>query len=204
MEIGSGYSTQLALRAAEKNGGARVLGIEPFPSRVLQQSFHKLDDLIQSNVQDVPLDVFKRFDRGDVLFVDTSHTVKAGSDVNHIVFNILPALRDGVIIHFHDVFLPYEYPKHWITEWGFFWNEQYLILAFLMHNNAFTPLLMNYFLSKKFETSLKERLARFDFTDLKRNMGGVRGASFWMIKGKEWKLTVPGPPKRAGGKISFE
>ena len=82
------------------------------------------------------MDVFSRLRAGDVLFIDSSHVSKVGSDVNYIFFNILPALQTGVRIHFHDVFYPFEYPEQWILN-GRSWSEAYLLRAFLQFNQTF-------------------------------------------------------------------
>jgi len=79
-----------------------------------------------------------------MLFVDSSHVSKAGSDLNHILFNILPRLNEGVILHFHDIFYPFEYPKTWVCgdSWHS-WHEAYLLKAFLMYNNSFEIIFWN-------------------------------------------------------------
>jgi hypothetical protein len=98
--------------------------------------------------QDVPLEVFTQLERGDVLFVDTTHTVKAGSDVNRIVLDILPRLAPGVLVHIHDIFLPYEYPKAWLTSKRRFWSEQYLVQAFLTLNDQWAVRCASYALAR--------------------------------------------------------
>jgi hypothetical protein len=90
--------------------------------------------------QDVPLPVFEELSAGDVLFVDTTHTVKLDSDVNRIVLDVLPRLAPGVIVHVHDIFLPYEYPRKWPEEMGLHWAEQYLLQAFLSGNPSYEVL----------------------------------------------------------------
>lgn len=87
----------------------------------------------------MPLEVFDALEAGDVLFVDTTHTVKTGSDVNRIVLDVLPRLAPGVVVHFHDIFIPWEYHRHWI-EGEFKWNEQYLLQAFLSMNPGYEVL----------------------------------------------------------------
>jgi hypothetical protein len=96
-------------------------------------------------LQDVPLSTFQLLDSGDVLFVDSTHVAKLGSDVNRILFEILPALASGVVVHFHDVFYPFEYPKNWVRE-GRGWNETYVLRAFLEYNEAFEILLWGHML----------------------------------------------------------
>jgi hypothetical protein len=182
LEVGSGYSTEIALRAAKRNGDTRISCIEPFPSERLLSRKPEISNFLQENVQDVPLSVFSDLEAGDILFIDSTHTVKAGSDVNYLLFKVIPCLRSGVIIHFHDIFIPYEYPESWLKEIGIIWNEQYALLAFLMYNRHFKCLMLNYYASIQFETYLKEKLSKFDIWGLQKNLGGACGASLWMIK----------------------
>ena len=88
-------------------------------------------------MQDVPLDLFNVLEAGDVLFIDSSHVSKTGSDVNYLFFEVLPRLKAGVKIHIHDIFLPNEYLKDWVLNDHRSWNEQYLLRALLMYSTAF-------------------------------------------------------------------
>ncbi len=140
VELGSGHSTLFMAAAAERN---RAEGVEtelrtfdPYPS-VARPGLPGLASLEAVRAQDVPLEVFTALEDGDVLFVDTTHTVKLDSDVNRIVLDVLPALAPGVLVHVHDIFLPYEYPRRWHEESGFHWAEQYLLQAFLAGNPGF-------------------------------------------------------------------
>ncbi len=180
VEIGSGFSSEVALRALEKNKKGSLTCVEPYPSGRLEALMHSSHRLLTAGVEDVPLEVFTTLESGDILFVDTSHTVKVGSEVNYIVFHILPVLKEGVLIHFHDIFLPYEYPEEWITELGLLWNEQHLILAFLMFNRAFGVLVNNYSQSIDHAEELRHQFKDYDIWDLKHNMSGPRGASLWL------------------------
>jgi hypothetical protein len=92
-------------------------------------------------VQDVPLDEFTRLEDGDVLFIDTSHVVKTGGDVQYEFLEVLPRLQKGVIVHIHDIYLPAEYPKEWVLDGLTFWSEQYVLQAFLAFNSAFEVVL---------------------------------------------------------------
>ena len=136
IEVGCGWSTAALFDA----GAAQLVTlIDPYPDRVhelLSPDDLARCDLLESRLQDVPLSRFQVLDSGDVLFVDSSHVTKLGSDVNRIFFEILPALASGVIVHFHDVFYPFEYPKTWVQN-GRAWNETYLLRAFLEYNQAF-------------------------------------------------------------------
>ena len=115
--------------------------IEPNPQDRLDGLIHSEDrkncKIQVEKVQDVSLDVYKALQENDILFIDSSHLSKAGSDLNFILFNVLPILNKGVIIHFHDIFYPFDYPKDWLTEERFYWNESYLLRAFLMNNDRY-------------------------------------------------------------------
>ena len=137
VELGSGHSTLFMAAAAERNRAEGVATelrtFDPFPT-VARPDLPGLAALEAVRAQDVPLGVFTALEAGDVLFVDTTHTVKLGSDVNRIVLDVLPALAPGVLVHVHDIFLPYEYPRRWLEESGFYWAEQYLLQAYLAGN----------------------------------------------------------------------
>jgi hypothetical protein len=89
-----------------------------------------------ARLQDVDQEIFARLKANDILFIDSSHVAKIGSDVNHLMSEILPILAPGVHIHFHDIFYPFEYPRQWVEE-GRAWNEAYLLEAFLSFNSEF-------------------------------------------------------------------
>ncbi len=151
IEVGSGFSSAAMLDADEHVFGGRTefAFIDPDPSRLkalLRPGDETRITLLDRMVQDVPLATFRQLEENDVLFIDSSHVSKVGSDVNWIFFNILPVLAPGVLIHFHDITGILEYPPDQIM--GRAWNEQYLLRAFLMHNRAyrielFTSWLMN-------------------------------------------------------------
>jgi predicted O-methyltransferase YrrM len=141
VEVGSGFSSAVMLDTRDKFLGpdVRCTFIEPYPDRLLsllRPADHATVTLLKQPVQDVDPAVFTSLEANDILFVDSSHVSKAGSDVNSIVFDILPTLKPGVWVHFHDVFYPFEYPRAWIKE-GRAWNEDYLLRAFLQYNAAF-------------------------------------------------------------------
>ena len=140
VEVGSGYSSAMILDTMDGwLGGTELTLIEPHPELVrgvLRPEDEARVAIHEVAVQDVSLHVFDRLEQGDVLFVDSTHVVKAGSDVNHLVFEVLPRLRAGVWIHLHDVFFPFEYPEAWVRE-GRAWHEAYLVRAFLAFNGTF-------------------------------------------------------------------
>tara|TARA_B100000315_G_scaffold237999_1_gene255344 strand:+ start:567 stop:1337 length:771 start_codon:yes stop_codon:yes gene_type:complete len=151
IEIGSGFSSAVML---DVNGlffdnGINLTFVEPYPERL--HSLVKPTDryeIHQRGVQDVSLDVFSGLGDGDILFIDSSHVSKYGSDVNDIFFRILPSLAKGVIVHVHDISWPFEYPEAWVRQ-GRAWNESYLLRAFLQHNNAFEILYFNAFMAHR-------------------------------------------------------
>ncbi len=141
VEIGSGFSSSMMLDTNELffDNQIKLTFIEPYPERLyelINEKDKKCATIIQSDVQLVSMDHFENLKKGDILFVDSSHIVKTGSDVNYILFEILPRLQSGVLIHFHDVFYPFEYPKDWVLG-GRNWNEDYFLKAFLMYNDKF-------------------------------------------------------------------
>ncbi|UCG55030.1 MAG: class I SAM-dependent methyltransferase [Dehalococcoidia bacterium] len=142
IEIGSGYSTYILAEAILKNAEeygyrADLTAIEPYPNKVLKAGFPGLSRLITEKVEEVDLTEFESLEENDILLIDSSHVLKIGGDVYYEYTEILPRLKKGVIVHIHDIFFPSEYPKHWVLNMHRFWNEQYLIQAFLAFNQAF-------------------------------------------------------------------
>jgi hypothetical protein len=142
IEVGSGFSTLLVADVNRRflDGSMKISCIEPYPRDYLRSPSLGLERLITRKVQDADPGVFDELDAGDVLFIDSSHVAKTGSDVNHLCFEVLPRLHRGVRIHFHDIFLPADYPKPWVLDENRSWNEQYVVRALLMFSNAFRVL----------------------------------------------------------------
>ena len=139
IEIGSGYSSLLIADVNRRwfGSGIHVTCIEPYPRAFLRNRIEGISRLIEDKVQRVPIDEFASLGAGDILFIDSSHVAKTGSDVNRIYFDVLPALAPGVRIHVHDIFLPHEYPQSWVVDENRSWNEQYLVRALLMYTKGF-------------------------------------------------------------------
>lgn len=175
LEIGCGYSSYIAVKAAKKNDNTKVLCIEPYPSPQFKGVYPHLHTIVERKIQEVPLDIFGQLRAGDILFVDTSHVTKIGGDLNHIVFRILPSLAPGVMVHFHDVFLPWEYPRMWVKERNWFWNEQYLLLAFMMFNTAFDLLIANNHLVRSNHDEVRKLIEPL-------TVSRIEGASLWIHK----------------------
>lgn len=138
VEIGSGGSTMVSARACSMNKSegdeCEFTAIEPYPPKILPRNLPGLTKLIIQKVQSIDVEFFKDC---DILFIDSSHVVKIGSDVNYEILEILPRLKSGCLIHFHDILLPEEYWKEWIKEKKWFFSEQYLLQAFMQFNNDF-------------------------------------------------------------------
>jgi hypothetical protein len=149
LEVGSGWTTALALDTNDRwlDSRLRITCIEPNPDR-LNLLVRPGDDveIIVSQVQDVDVARFKELERDDILFIDCSHVVKTGSDAHHLITRVLPVVPPGVYIHIHDMFWPFEYPRHWVDE-GRAWSEAYLLHAFLLFNPAFEIVLFNHWLA---------------------------------------------------------
>ena len=146
IEVGSGFSTMIASQAATKNGNTFITSIEPFPNKILKSGLPNMKELIEDKVQNVSIDQFKKLQKNDILFIDSSHISTIGSDVNYLFLEVLPQLNSGVLIHIHDWLFPYEYFHQWIVERKLFWNEMYLVHAFLIGNYDYEILLSNYYL----------------------------------------------------------
>jgi Methyltransferase domain len=175
VELGSGHSTLVTAQALRRNaddGPAAALEVfDPFPS-VVDDALPGLTRLERIAAQQVPLSTFEALEAGDVLFVDTTHTVKVGSDVNFIVLEVLPRLREGVHVHLHDIFLPYEYPRQWLEDYGLYWTEQYLVHAFLAFNSGFEVLASMHALQRDRRDAMGELLPPA--------VADWPGGAFWM------------------------
>ncbi|MGI8955440.1 MAG: class I SAM-dependent methyltransferase [Chthoniobacterales bacterium] len=171
IEVGAGYSTLLLAQAGRKNQNTTLHCIEPFPEDFLKEGVPGLASLRIQKVEDVDLSVFLDLEAGDFLFIDTSHVVKIGGDVNFLFLEVIPRLNPGVIVHMHDIFLPFEYPKDWVIDEHRFWSEQYLLQAFLTYNSEFEVLV-----SAGYVHAYYREVLRVNFPRLEPWAGG----SFWM------------------------
>jgi hypothetical protein len=161
VEIGSGESTLLA--------------VEPYPTDKLLGIRDQNFFLSRCKVQDVTLG---QISDADILFIDSSHVSKIGSDVNHEIFKIIPSLKKGSLVHWHDIMLPWDYPKTWIDK-GTFWNESYLVHAFMMYNNAFEVIWSGRHLQESYRKILEKSVLAFNPHDPQQQL-----SSFWVRKVK--------------------
>jgi len=173
VEVGGGNSTKIANLALNKNNNFDSLTvIDPYISSEFKKEFDKTVNLIEKPVQEIPIEFFEQLSSNDVLFYDGTHVSKIGSDVNFIFLEVMPKLKPGVLIHIHDIFLPGEYPRHHRKKLHF-WNEQYLLHAFLIGNRDFEILLGVHFMKERHQEILKKIHYLGD---------NLKGASFWIRK----------------------
>jgi hypothetical protein len=161
VELGAGASSGIIREALGRDHSI----YDPVANDRTNLSVHRL------SATDVPAEVFAELEDGDVLFVDTTHTVKTGGDVNHIILDLLPTLNAGVVVHIHDIFLPFEYPYAWAQE-GRLWAEQYLLQAFLIGNNDWEVLCSCMAVSATYPERVAAVIPGF--------VAGSRPGAFWL------------------------
>jgi predicted O-methyltransferase YrrM len=179
-EVGSGNSTYVSAQAILKNkaenlGECELTVIDPYPNEAVKAGFPGLARLLENKVEDIEPSKFDELGENDILFIDSSHVLRIGNDVQFLYLEILPRLKKGVIVHIHDVFLPSEYPREWILEDHFFWNEQYLLQAFLSFNDSFEVLWSASYMNHRHADKLEEAFSSYR----KRE---IRPCSFWIRK----------------------
>lgn len=183
MEIGSGFSSlvigsALLLNASDgAHPPAEYTIIDPRPLRVIEEGLPGVTRLIRQRVELLDLSFFGGLSENDVLFIDSGHTVRMGGDVNYLMLDVLPRLPRGVIVHFHDIPLPGEYPKVYATNPRFrvFWTESYLLQDFLCFNSQFEVLLAMAYLTADWS---EELLAAFPCYDPAKHL--ATSGSFWI------------------------
>jgi hypothetical protein len=174
LEIGSGNSTKVAAFCREQEKLTfSITCIDPHPRREIQEI---ANTWINDQIQSVSLDYFKNLEPNDIVFLDGSHVLHANSDVMWFFMEILPVIPKGVIIHIHDIFLPYDYPQ-WVCDR--FFSEQYMLAACLLNSDNFKIICPNYYL-------LTEKILPDVWIELWKipGLNGVKkhGRSFWFTK----------------------
>ena len=172
VEIGGGYSTRLAAKALAVNGRGKLTCIEPYPEPRLNGS-EGVTELIQKRVEEVDLDFFSCLEANDIVFIDSSHSVKFNSDVCFEFLEVLPRLACDVWVHVHDIFFPHDYPPEWLIDRRMALNEQYLLEAFLAFNTKFIPQLANYWICLDHPNNAARLWPKV-------NESNRRCSSFWM------------------------
>ncbi len=182
IEVGSGNSSKIirdAIAVNERENGARVeyTIIDPY-SNLDNLGFSRHANIVKKKVEEMNPDFFRRLEENDILFIDSSHVSKIGSDVNFEILEVLPILKKGVIIHFHDIGLPFEYSKTYATNPKFrmFWTEAYLLQAFLACNENFKIILPVHYIQNKFEKEFRKYFPKGDKAE------NFYSGSFWIKK----------------------
>jgi hypothetical protein len=183
VEVGAGNSTLVAaaacLRNQKEDGHAPTLtAIDPFPQPSLKRGFPGLSRLVESRVQDVPMDVFTSLEAGDILFIDSTHVLREGGDVQLEYCEILPRLAPGVVVHIHDISLPRAYPRVYTERLRLYWNEQYLLQTFLAYNSRFEVLWPGNYMMLKYPERVVETFP--EFRSMREDFPESEPSSFWM------------------------
>jgi Methyltransferase domain len=176
IEIGSGFSSAQLLDACERYAlPTNFTFVEPNPERLeklVRPGDWNRSRLVKAEVQSVSSEIFEKLEPGDILFIDSSHVLKAGSDLAHILCRILPVVRSGVLLHFHDIFYPEAYPLEWLKD-GRAWNESLVVRLLLQNARDYKIVMFNSYLTKKHAAMLREWNASFD---------AGYPASLWLMK----------------------
>lgn len=170
VEIGSGFSTLIADAAIRRNGCGEVISIEPYPRGFLAD-IPSVTDLIKEKIQDISVEKFTDLlSTADILFIDSTHTVKIGSDCLYIYLILLPAIAQEMLVHSHDVFLPFGMRADWALHRQIYWTEQYLLYAFLLNNPAARVL---------FGSTYAAEFLTSQVSDMMNGRCGIGGGSIW-------------------------
>jgi hypothetical protein len=167
VEVGAGNSTVLAALALSKNASenagchSRLTYVDPYATVRLPPIPGVFLESIRERVQDVPIDLFQSLTKDDILFLDSSHVLQIGSDVQYEFLDILPRLNPGVLVHIHDIFIPANYPREWILDYRF-WNEQYVLQAFLTFNDHYEVLWSSSYMHLNHSGSLDEAFGSYN------------------------------------------
>ena len=162
VEAGSGFSSAVMLDTNDLffDGSIKMELIEPYPERLYSLLTPRDRTAVvvhEKKLQEMPLDFFKGLEENDILFIDSSHVTRVAGEVNYYMFEILPILKPGVLIHIHDIFNGFEYPRQWIYD-GKSWSEAYLLRAFLQYNKSFEIILFNTFLEHFHEKFFQDHM----------------------------------------------
>lgn len=177
IEIGAGGSTLLSILATKMNEeegspAAEVVSIEPYPEQYVREALRGRGELIEKRVENIPLSLFEKLGKNDILFIDSSHVVKVGSDVVYEINEILPRLQKGVSVHIHDICFPFNYSRKWVMEDHKFWSEQYLLQAFLSFNSKFAVTWCSAFVHAKKPEIFHQHFSNYDLSRLQPGFAG--------------------------------
>jgi predicted O-methyltransferase YrrM len=180
IEIGCGFSTLMIRNAVNLNRdqdpsyACAHTCIEPYENQWLEQVGVKV---IRQRLEELPVTEFACLERNDILFIDSSHMIRPGGDVLYEILEILPRLKPGVYVHIHDIFTPFDYPDRWVCQEVRFWNEQYLVEAFLTANSEYSIVGALHFLTRRFPEKVAEK-----FPVLASEIHQKKPGSLWLRK----------------------
>lgn len=183
VEIGSGNSTLLAIHAISRNleenrKPSALICIEPDPSRIVKEQFPSFAKHHAQKVQDIGVEFFESLQAGDILFIDSTHALRSGGDVWWEYCEILPRLRAGVYVHIHDISLPKPYPRAYFDR-HYYWNEQYLLQAFLTFNSNFEIIWPGNYLMTRYSDKMQAAFAP-EYELMRASYPSSEPTSFWM------------------------
>jgi len=177
LEIGSGFSTLVAQAALRKNQTGTLTLIEPYPKPFLKK-LDTVDNLIESFVQNIRVhDMLGLVEQSDIWFIDSTHTVKTGSDCLYLYLKIMPQVTKDIPVHSHDIYLPFGYPHKLILEKHIYWTEQYLLYAYMLDNPKIEVL---------YSSAYAYAFLRNTLNRLMNQKYGSGGSSIWyLLKGSQ-------------------
>ena len=180
IEIGSGMSTLMTLNAIRRNEmensdyNCEIICIEPYGASWLKDTDVKLKRTL---VENLDKSIFSQLSKNDILFIDSSHIIRPQGDVLFEYLEVLPILKEGVIVHIHDIFTPKDYLNEWIIDQVLFWNEQYLLEAFMSHNSDYKIIAALNFLTHHYPDEISSCCPV-----LKNQISYREPGSFWLIR----------------------
>lgn len=172
IEVGSGFSTLLGGKASGISGTASYTAIDPWPREFVERGVPNVE-LVRRRVEEIDVTYFEHLKENDFLFIDSSHVVRTGGDVSFLILEVLPRLPKGVVVHFHDIFLPLDYPGEMILNRHLFWTEQYLLHSYLCENHHIRILFASDYMAHDFPEVVKQTFP---------NALWWGGGSFWFQK----------------------
>ncbi|OGW47559.1 MAG: hypothetical protein A2Y66_03150 [Nitrospirae bacterium RBG_13_41_22] len=162
IEVGSGESTKITLLAIEMNERegteCQFYAVDPYPPIFLRQISKRNFKLVDKKLEEVDIDLLIT---ADLFFIDSSHVSKIGSDVNYEILEIVPKLKRGAIIHWHDIMIPKNYWEDWIYKGTMFWNESYILHAFLLFNDTFKIIWGSRYMQLNHSDEMKQHFCYF-------------------------------------------
>lgn len=179
IEIGSGFSTMLITQALKENSEERNRStydykvVDPYPNEIVRAGFPGFQGPIVKKVEDLLLEEFASLEKNDILFIDSSHILNIGSDVQYEFLEIIPRIKPGVIVHIHDIHFPCEYPREHVFKERIFFTEQYLLQSFLAFNDSFEVLWSGSYMNVLYPEKLSSAFYSY-------NSGKTKPGSFWM------------------------